>query len=107
MQNLPLNFTLNQGSCRSAVSFRISASGKFDGRRANDAAKVGRSGLLTRDEMHTNCCYATQDKTWARDPDGNQWEVFVVLEDNLPETAAAADCCGTDGTRATPLTQIA
>jgi hypothetical protein len=22
-----------------------------------------------------------------RDPDGNEWEVFVVLEDNLPETA--------------------
>ena len=22
-----------------------------------------------------------------RDPDGNEWEVFVVLQDNLPETA--------------------
>jgi hypothetical protein len=37
--------------------------------------------------MQTNCCYATQDKTWVRDPDGNEWEVFVVLEDNLAETA--------------------
>jgi hypothetical protein len=42
---------------------------------------------VTRDEMQTNCCYATQDKTWVRDPDGNEWEVFVVLEDNLLETA--------------------
>src|SRR4029079_4465191 len=49
-------------------------------------------GLLTRDEMQTNCCYATQDKTWARDPDGNEWEVFVVLQDNLPESAACE--CG-------------
>jgi hypothetical protein len=48
------------------------------------------AGLLTRDEMQTNCCYALQDKTWVRDPDGNEWEVFVVLEDNLPETAAAS-----------------
>jgi hypothetical protein len=37
--------------------------------------------------MQTNCCYAIQDKTWVRDPDGNRWEVFVVLEDNLPETS--------------------
>src|ERR1044072_3789824 len=31
-------------------------------------------GLLTRDEMQTNCCYALQDKTWVRDPDGHEWE---------------------------------
>ncbi len=33
--------------------------------------------------------YAIQDKTWVLDPDGNEWEVFVVLEDNLPETATS------------------
>ncbi|HKR63840.1 MAG TPA: ArsI/CadI family heavy metal resistance metalloenzyme [Thermoanaerobaculia bacterium] len=37
------------------------------------------AGLLTKDEMQTNCCYARQDKTWVNDPDGNAWEVFVVL----------------------------
>ncbi len=51
------------------------------------------AGLLTRDEMQTNCCYALQDKTWVRDPDGNEWEVFVVLEDNLAETSPCE--CGT------------
>jgi catechol 2,3-dioxygenase-like lactoylglutathione lyase family enzyme len=50
-------------------------------------------GLITRDEMRTNCCYAIQDKTWVTDPDGNEWEVFVVLEDNLPETDQAIGCC--------------
>jgi catechol 2,3-dioxygenase-like lactoylglutathione lyase family enzyme len=50
-------------------------------------------GLITRDEMQTNCCYAIQDKTWVTDPDGNEWEVFVVLEDNLPETEQAIGCC--------------
>ena len=49
------------------------------------------AGLVTRDEMKTNCCYAIQDKTWVQDPDGNQWEAFVVLKDNLPESSA---CCG-------------
>ena len=52
-----------------------------------------RAGLVTRDEMQTSCCYAKQDKTWVNDPDGNEWEVFVVLEDNLPETKASAPWC--------------
>lgn len=54
-------------------------------------------GLITRDEMKTDCCYATQDKTWVHDPDGNEWEVFVVLQDNLPETESrtASSCCVT------------
>lgn len=51
-------------------------------------------GLITRDEMKTDCCYAIQDKTWVNDPDGNEWEVFVVLQDNLPEkTAKGSSCC--------------
>jgi catechol 2,3-dioxygenase-like lactoylglutathione lyase family enzyme len=52
-----------------------------------------RAGLETRDEMKTECCYALQDKTWARDPDGNEWEVFAVLEDHLPEKAAEPSAC--------------
>ena len=55
------------------------------------------AGFVTRDEMQTNCCYAMQDKTWVQDPDGNEWEVFVVLEDNL---AATTMCCVTDETGA-------
>ncbi|MCC7439710.1 MAG: VOC family protein [Armatimonadetes bacterium] len=52
------------------------------------------AGLLTRDEMGTACCYAVQDKTWVRDPDGNEWEAFAVLEDDLPEqTPASTTCC--------------
>ena len=44
--------------------------------------------------MDTNCCYAVQDKAWVKDPDGNEWEVFVVKEDDLAEPApAAASCC--------------
>ena len=51
------------------------------------------AGLVTRDEMQTDCCYATQDKTWVHDPDGNEWEVFVVLQDNLPEKASTSSSC--------------
>jgi lactoylglutathione lyase len=50
--------------------------------------------------MQTNCCYAIQDKTWVTDPDGNEWEAFVVLEDNLPETEQAIGCCAPTATPA-------
>lgn len=53
------------------------------------------AGLQTREEMQIVCGYALQDKSWVTDPDGNEWEVFVVHKDNLPtyyateETASA------------------
>ena len=93
VQNPPLNLTLNQAtfSDKGALSHLGIQVGS-----TNDVLAMreqwGASGLITRDEMQTNCCYATQDKTWVRDPDGNEWEVFVVLKDNLPETAACE--CG-------------
>ena len=46
----------------------------------------------------TNCCYAIQDKTWVNDPDGNEWEVFVVKEDNLAESPVC--CVGDDAATA-------
>jgi catechol 2,3-dioxygenase-like lactoylglutathione lyase family enzyme len=96
VSNPPLNLTLNQGSFNEpgALSHMGIQVGSTDDvlamRRQWSAA-----GLITRDEMQTNCCYAIQDKTWVQDPDGNQWEVFVVLQDNLPEVVngGAASCC--------------
>jgi catechol 2,3-dioxygenase-like lactoylglutathione lyase family enzyme len=93
VQNPPLNLALNEApiNSRGALShLGIQVASTDDvltiKQKWNDA------GLLTRDEMQTNCCYAIQDKTWVRDPDGNEWEVFVVLEDNLVEADACA--CG-------------
>lgn len=92
VQNPPLNFTLNEGpvNSRGALSHLGIQVGSTEDvlttrQRWHD------DGLMTRDEMQTDCCYAVQDKTWVRDPDGNEWEVFVVLEDNLAQTAAC-DC---------------
>ena len=94
VQNPPLNLTLNQGRRagfeRGALSHLGIQVAATDDVRATKQ-KWAEAGLLTRDEMQTNCCYALQDKTWVSDPDGNEWEVFVVLEDNLPETSS---CCG-------------
>lgn len=87
VQNPPLNLTLNEvpfneRGALSHLGIQVASTADVLATR-NRWADVG---LVTRDEMQTNCCYATQDKTWVRDPDGNEWEVFVVLEDNLPET---------------------
>lgn len=93
VQNPPLNFTLNEVPVpnRGALShLGIQVASTDDVLAVRQ--RWANAGLLTRDEMQTNCCYATQDKTWVRDPDGNEWEVFVVLEDNLAETAACE--CG-------------
>lgn len=96
VHNPPLNFALNEAPVtgRGALSHL-----GIQVESTEDVVAVRRkwneAGLSTRDEMQTNCCYAVQDKTWVRDPDGNQWEVFVVLEDNLPETNS---CCGTVAT---------
>lgn len=51
------------------------------------------AGLLTEDEMQTNCCYAIQDKVWATDPNGYRWEVFVVLQDQLQEASPKTTAC--------------
>jgi catechol 2,3-dioxygenase-like lactoylglutathione lyase family enzyme len=94
VENPPLNLTLNQGQFkeRGALShLGIQVASTDDVLLMRD--KWAGAGLVTRDEMQTNCCYALQDKAWVRDPDGNEWEVFVVLEDNLVETSA---CCVTD-----------
>ena len=36
---------------------------------------------------------AIQDKVWVVDPDGNSWEVFVVLEADVPQRATVGSSC--------------
>jgi catechol 2,3-dioxygenase-like lactoylglutathione lyase family enzyme len=93
VENPPLNLTLNEVAFneRGALSHLGVQVASTDDVLAMREKWAG-NGLITRDEMQTNCCYALQDKTWVHDPDGNEWEVFVVLEDNLAETTA---CCAT------------
>jgi catechol-2,3-dioxygenase len=94
VENPPLNLTLNQArfaerGALSHLGIQVAETAHVHAMRERWAER----GLLTREEMQTNCCYALQDKAWVSDPDGNEWEVFVVLEDNLTETAM---CCTTD-----------
>ncbi len=106
VQNPPLNLTLNEAvfNGRGALShLGIQVASTEDVLAMRE--QWAKEGLITRDEMQTNCCYATQDKSWVRDPDGNEWEVFVVLKDNLPETSACE--CALDTTEPKPVAALA
>jgi len=101
VQNPPLNLALNElpfneRGALSHLGIQVASTEDVLAVRMRWADE----GLTTRDEMQTNCCYAIQDKTWVTDPDGNQWEVFVVLEDNLLETDQTISCCAPTATPA-------
>ena len=56
--------------------------------------RLKEAGLLDMIEENTACCYAVQDKVWAVDPNGNRWEVFVVLDpDSDIFHSDGSDCC--------------
>ena len=103
VQNPPLNFTLNQVPFKDAgalshMGIQVTSTDDVLATRERWATV----GLLPRDEMQTNCCHALQDKAWVHDPDGNEWEVFVVLQDNLPERGQSSACCATACCARTP-----
>jgi catechol 2,3-dioxygenase-like lactoylglutathione lyase family enzyme len=98
VQNPPLNLTLNQVPYqgKGALShLGIQVAGTEDVIALRDQWRE--RGLDPREEMQTSCCYALQDKAWVDDPDGNEWEVFTVIEDNLggdqPVLEGNAECC--------------
>lgn len=93
VENPPLNFVLNEvpyakGGSLSHLGIQVATT--EDVLRTRE--RWVESGLLTVDEMKVDCCYALQDKTWVRDPDDNEWEVFVVLENTEPKGEACG--CG-------------
>ena len=71
------------------------------------AKRLREAGLATRDEENVTCCYAVQTKVWAADPDGNKWEVYVVLDNDgahhhssaeaRPAAQAGASACCAPG----------
>src|SRR2546423_987247 len=86
VQNPPLNLTLNEvpfagKGALSHLGIQVATTDDVLALRS----RWEDAGLVARDEMQTTCCYALQDKAWVQDPDGNEWEVFVVLGDNLSE----------------------
>jgi predicted lactoylglutathione lyase len=92
--NPPLNLTMNQvnvekGGSLSHLGLQVETTEEV----LEMTKRWNESGLRTFEEMQTDCCYAMQDKTWVSDPDGNRWEVFVVLGDTEGKDISTSACC--------------
>jgi catechol 2,3-dioxygenase-like lactoylglutathione lyase family enzyme len=76
----------------------------FSTDEVSEAAKyLSQSGLRTRVEEETTCCFAVQDKVWVDGVDGSPWEVYTVLADSPTSKCSKDDgtCCASDTTNAT------
>lgn len=92
--NLSLNENPSRRSGPPAGAGHFGVQVKSTARVEETAARLAEAGISTRFERNSACCYAVQDKVWARDPDGNPWEVFVVTERDIPErSAGVTGCC--------------
>ena len=58
-----------------------------------EQTRLAQAGFASVDERGTTCCYAKQDKFWVEGaPNGEQWEIYTVLEDAEVMQGDAA-CC--------------
>jgi catechol 2,3-dioxygenase-like lactoylglutathione lyase family enzyme len=95
LQDPSLNFSMVEAprTGLNASHFGIQVASTED--VAHAWARFEEAGLKTRTEDNTECCYALQDKVWIEDPDGNEWEVFVVKGDVDPMACEkmTSGCC--------------
>ncbi len=92
----PVNLALNEvggdtGPNNPVAHFGIQV--KTTGAVTEVAARLKTAGLETRTEEKVTCCYAVQNKVWATDPDGNKWEVYVVLDNDAAQHHSSSTCC--------------
>ncbi|MBX3189705.1 MAG: VOC family protein [Labilithrix sp.] len=94
--NLSMVEAPRTGLNASHFGIQVASPGDVDEAKARFEA----AGLRTVVEEATSCCYAVQNKVWVEDPDGNSWEVFVVLADaatmgdGQPAASKRSSCCG-------------
>jgi catechol 2,3-dioxygenase-like lactoylglutathione lyase family enzyme len=92
----PVNLSLNEvggktGPNNSVAHFGIQVKSTADVNAV--AERLTRAGFQTKVEQGVTCCYAVQNKVWASDPDGNPWEVYVVLDNNGAHHHSSANAC--------------
>lgn len=95
LENPGLNFTLN---LKDDVSGNQVGHFGFQVKNLEEVLqhkeRLEKLGFFAREEMDVTCCYATQDKFWVTDPNGNEWEFFYTKGDIESMTSDSA-CCTT------------
>jgi catechol 2,3-dioxygenase-like lactoylglutathione lyase family enzyme len=62
-------------------------------------ARLTAAGYPTDVEREETCCYASQTKVWASDPEGRRWETYVVHADTEARDDADTSSCETEAAR--------
>ncbi|MBI1354644.1 MAG: glyoxalase/bleomycin resistance/dioxygenase family protein [Acidobacteria bacterium] len=90
-----LNLSLNASATARPAASHFGVQVKSSEAVAEATERFRAAGLATEIEENVTCCYAVQDKVWVKDPDGNAWEIFVVLEADTAEHGKAQEgqCC--------------
>lgn len=95
----PVNLALNESAGETAPANALAHFGiqvKSTAAVREVAERLRAAGLITMAEENVTCCYAVQNKVWAADPDGNRWEVYVVLDNDAGQHASTQDACCPD-----------
>lgn len=114
----PVNLALNEVGGETGPNNPVAHFGIQVKSTAAVGAVAGRlrdAGLETAAEENVTCCYAVQNKVWATDPDGNKWEVYVVLDNDAARhhsteggcCADKPDCCEDKAACCKPLPESA
>ena len=84
----PLKLVLfeNPGASERLNHLGVEVFDDADIRSATDRLKA--ADLMDSVEDEQTCCYATQNKVWALDPQGMRWEYYRIVDDS--ETFASA-----------------
>ena len=95
----PINLTLSPSERGAVVGGPVTHFGiqvKSTEEVAQQWRRLADLGLNPKKEESVTCCYATQDKVWVSDPDGNDWEIFVVTDADAPSKACSPETgqCG-------------
>lgn len=89
-EDVPLVLSLAPRRVPADASAGIAGLGGLNhlGFRVRDAAalvemqqRLEAAGYATQCEDGVDCCHSRQSKFWVRDPDGNQWEVYLLDDD--------------------------
>lgn len=95
----PVNLAINEvggatGPNNPVAHFGIQV--KSTGAVGTFAERLKAAGLLSSVEDNVTCCYAVLNKVWATDPDGNKWEVYVVLDNDAARHHSSPSACCSD-----------
>jgi catechol 2,3-dioxygenase-like lactoylglutathione lyase family enzyme len=92
----PVNLALNEvggatGPNNAVAHFGVQVKSTAAVNEIADRLKAARLEIAV--EENVTCCYAVQNKIWATDPDGNKWEVYVLLKNDAPAQHSAENAC--------------